>query len=371
MLFSLLALRLNGTHQNFYNQLRNNQDVPMIALFWAQWCGHCKRFYPIFQKVAKKYENNTDIVFMDINCTKEDGLCQKNDINVYPTVLLGLYNQTQRADVRRTEDGFEECVKRILKIKSRKYEKVVDEKKKIYELPVFKFIINNQDEETKKMVDVAIASMAEYNFNQFQVTYSSKAFVGKPKISAQVDEDFTVEMNAPISLYNIVDFLTQNSLPIFSPWSFSRIRKFDRRFVMLIPKDQKDFQTYRYLAHKYYKDFLWGDDSGAKRNDVYKKYFNITKKDVPALVIIDSKATYYTALKNLDDPHKLKEYEGYFERDVFQKNYFTMNIEHDNYISGFKYLGKLFLKVFVAVLAIVLAIVWIAIKIENRKVKNE
>ena len=48
-----------------------------------------------------------------------------------------------------------------------------------------------------------------------------------------------------------------------------------------------------------------------------------------------------------------------------------MDVEHDNFISGLKYLGKLFLKVFIAVLAIVLLIVWIAIKIENRKVKNE
>jgi thioredoxin 1 len=58
-----------------------------IALvdFWAEWCGPCHKFSPIFQSVADKHE---DITFGKVDIDAEPGLAEQFGVQSIPTLLL-------------------------------------------------------------------------------------------------------------------------------------------------------------------------------------------------------------------------------------------------------------------------------------------
>ena len=62
------------------------QDNPMIVLdFWAEWCGPCKMFGPIFEKVS---ENHDDVAFAKVNVEEEQQLAAMFQVRSIPTVAF-------------------------------------------------------------------------------------------------------------------------------------------------------------------------------------------------------------------------------------------------------------------------------------------
>jgi thioredoxin 1 len=71
------------TKDNFDEVINNNNFV--IIDFWASWCGPCKNFSPIYEKVSEKYE---DIVFAKINTEVEQELAGHFNIRSIPTLSI-------------------------------------------------------------------------------------------------------------------------------------------------------------------------------------------------------------------------------------------------------------------------------------------
>lgn len=55
----------------------------VIALVYASWCPFCRRILPIFRDYAKNEKRNLLLVADD-----EEKVCDKHDINVFPTLLF-------------------------------------------------------------------------------------------------------------------------------------------------------------------------------------------------------------------------------------------------------------------------------------------
>ena len=89
----------------------NNDNNYYLILFYADWCGHCKKMKPEWEKLengqygkyCKKYESK--------EITQE--LSEKYDINGYPTILL-IKNDELIANYEndRTVYDFEEYIKK-------------------------------------------------------------------------------------------------------------------------------------------------------------------------------------------------------------------------------------------------------------------
>ena len=68
---------------NFNETIENNSIV--IIDFWAPWCGPCKQFGPIYEKVSEEYP---DIVFGKVNTEEEQGLAGHFQIRSIPTTII-------------------------------------------------------------------------------------------------------------------------------------------------------------------------------------------------------------------------------------------------------------------------------------------
>ncbi|WP_456458733.1 thioredoxin [Nitratifractor sp.] len=73
----------NLTAENFNDKVSSNEIV--ILDFWAPWCGPCKQFGPIFEKVSQEYP---DILFGKINTEEEQQLAAHFQIRSIPTVAI-------------------------------------------------------------------------------------------------------------------------------------------------------------------------------------------------------------------------------------------------------------------------------------------
>ncbi|TDC56276.1 thioredoxin [Actinomadura sp. KC345] len=70
------------TAENF-DQVAQSDGIVMVD-FWAEWCGPCKRFAPVFERSANKHD---DIVFAKVDTDAELELSQRFGIRSIPTLM--------------------------------------------------------------------------------------------------------------------------------------------------------------------------------------------------------------------------------------------------------------------------------------------
>ncbi|MFL1376731.1 MULTISPECIES: thioredoxin [unclassified Nocardiopsis] len=74
---------LELTKDNFADTLKDNDFV--LIDFWADWCGPCRQFAPVFEQSSAK---NTDIVHAKVDTEAERELAFEFKIQSIPTLMI-------------------------------------------------------------------------------------------------------------------------------------------------------------------------------------------------------------------------------------------------------------------------------------------
>lgn len=80
--------------ENFKPVLKKKTHA--LVMFYAPWCGHCKRTKPEFVKAAEKFVDDPRIALAAVDCTKYQALCGVYNVKGYPTIKYFNYLKTVR-----------------------------------------------------------------------------------------------------------------------------------------------------------------------------------------------------------------------------------------------------------------------------------
>ena len=74
---------INLKTEQFEETIQNNDIV--IFDFWAEWCGPCKHFGPVFEDISEKHP---DIAFCKVNVEEEEQLAGMFQVRSIPTLVF-------------------------------------------------------------------------------------------------------------------------------------------------------------------------------------------------------------------------------------------------------------------------------------------
>jgi thioredoxin 1 len=104
----------------------SKNDIVLID-FWAEWCGPCKMFGPVFEKSS---DNNPDIAHVKVNTEEDQQLAAAFGIQSIPTLAIFrekimIYKQPGALP----ESGLEDIIKQIKELDMEKIKAEVEAQK--------------------------------------------------------------------------------------------------------------------------------------------------------------------------------------------------------------------------------------------------
>lgn len=112
------------------NNFRDTVEKSELAIldFWAPWCGPCRSFAPVFERVSEKFPQ---VLFGKINTEVEQNLASYFQIRSIPSLFV-IREQIvlHSAAGALGEDDLEELVKRALEVDMDEVRKHVEEEER-------------------------------------------------------------------------------------------------------------------------------------------------------------------------------------------------------------------------------------------------
>ena len=77
---------INLTRENVAQTIQGNKVT--VIDFWATWCGPCKMFGPIFDKVAESFDGQPDVAFCKAEISGQPDIANHFQVRSVPTIIV-------------------------------------------------------------------------------------------------------------------------------------------------------------------------------------------------------------------------------------------------------------------------------------------
>jgi len=69
-----------------------------VVLFWAEWCPHCRKYKPTYQKLAKLSR-----AVYQLHCPDNEAVCNKFGVRSFPTLMYWKNGQLEPCSIGRND----------------------------------------------------------------------------------------------------------------------------------------------------------------------------------------------------------------------------------------------------------------------------
>ena len=305
----------------------NNNYV--LAIFHADWCGHCKRFLPVINEASKYLKISKTWKLLKIPCTKYPNLCNSFSIEGYPTVKV--YKNSQELRGISPPRDLENFLEFLIKISSEPIINITSQQEFYNNYGTFSPVIEYNNKNNKFIS--CINNLAK---NEFLSEYYFGIMANSENKIIFNFEDNEIIFNYSEKKNNCDDvknFLKNNKYPLISEASFNLMRK--------INKDNKKyvFIIFYNSNNNIFDDFIkkeFKNISKENRDIVFAySYLNI-KKDL---------GNYFQISLNKETEVQIFIYnfhkERFYKHELYDSNVNSISDIKDNIINLVKNINKI------------------------------
>ena len=101
-----------------YLNLKNKQNLMTgggnkvnILLFKAEWCGHCIKLKPTWEKIKEKFNNKFNFITYDSD--KDTKMFEKYNVEAFPTIIIQDGEHKKEYDGPRDYESLESLFKNL------------------------------------------------------------------------------------------------------------------------------------------------------------------------------------------------------------------------------------------------------------------
>ena len=295
-----------------------------LIMFYAPWCGHCKKLEPVFDEIGKYYEGKMNNI-AKVDATRYIKAANHFQIKGYPTIkfVYGKANLNFHGE-RKKEDIIEFMERADAPRVSLAYHELDFENVK-HKIPLFFLLVARKEDEDSQMKKEYF-ELAEKHFLDAYFYYAHPDHIKKtvkikttPRVGVIKDSDFSyfdpTEYTSMEQFVKLEQFLTFAEISLTN---FHNMLDTKKILVILLidPKDESKLPQTRKLRQafkiysktqkrKYQKEFQFGF---TENNDLLNG-IAIWTLPRPILFILNTTSYQYALVNLLDSKNKVIEFE--------------------------------------------------------------
>ena len=224
-----------------------NLKSNIIIVFHTEWCGHCKRFIPIFDE-ASKYSMLSSYSFIKVQCSDHKEVCEHFEVRKYPTIKVYIRGVEQSTEPNREKY---QLIDFLYKISTSSYIKIESNEELsnfISNYGSLSFLFFDfESKESKNELNQCIEEVTNESsikpFYYFGYTTNKDLLVKYIPLSKSTNEGIVLVSEGNISSTNveyfkscqsIKSFINKNKFPILKKANISYLRRLTESKVMLV-----------------------------------------------------------------------------------------------------------------------------------------
>ena len=296
------------TDSNFDKAISQYKNI--LVLFYAPWCGHCKKFHPEFSKAATTLKNE-NLYLAKVDATENKELASKFKIASYPTIKLFSNGKAIPYEAGRTEKNVVEWMRRKTGKVVTDINNVEDAEQLMKEKDVLVLYFGNNENSLEEFKTVAMIN------DDYFFCLSNNEEVGKKynlkDNSVTLFKNFDEKRNdyeGEIKEKPILDFIEKYAVPKVLPWNDKTIsiifRKSNPALFLFVNKKDEKYEEYKKLMNLVYEKIgneiklvLMGlEESEEKR---FGEWIGIKESELPSIRIGDPRNRQFNKYKMNDE----------------------------------------------------------------------